>query len=105
MTTSLPSANADARDRTQKMIDDMFASLDASAPWEVEMMYAKADALLWVRDTAGVSPCPPRVAFRISAAAAEIRRTRPDDPTARLIEAAREALREYKGTGADANAL
>ena len=74
----------------------MFADLDASAPWEVEMMYAKADALVWVRDTAGVSPCPPRVAFRISAAAAELRRTRPDNPTACLIEVARMALREFQ---------
>ena len=78
----------------------MFASLDASAPWEVEVMYAKADALTWVRDTAGVSPCPPRVAFRISAAAAQIRRTRPENPTARLIEVAREALRQHQASAA-----
>jgi hypothetical protein len=100
MTTSLPSADAESRDRAQKLVDDFFAALDASAPWEVAMMYAKADALLWVRDTAGVSPCPPQVAFRISAAAAEIRRMKPEDPTARLIEVARNALREHRAAAA-----
>jgi hypothetical protein len=94
--TSLAVSDSNSRDRAQKLVDDMFASLDATAPWEVEVMYAKADALVWVRDIAGVSPCPPRVAFRISAAAAQIRRSRLDNPTARLIEVAREALRAHQ---------
>jgi len=92
--SSVAVSESDSSDQAQQLVDNMFASLDASAPWEVEVMYAKADALTWVRDVAGVSPCPPRVAFRISAAAAQIRRTRPENPTARLIEVAREALRQ-----------
>jgi len=96
--TSLAVSDSGSRDRAQKLVHDMFASLDASAPWEIEVMYAKADALIWVRDTAGVSPCPPRVAFRISAAAAEIRRTRPANPSEPLIAVAREALREHHAT-------
>jgi hypothetical protein len=98
--TSLAVSDADSRDLAQQLVDDLFASLDASAPWEVEMMYAKADALTWVRDTAGVSPCPPGVAFRISAAAAQIRRTRPANPTRYLIEVAREALRAHQASAA-----
>jgi hypothetical protein len=96
--TSLAVSDSGSRDHPHKLVHDMFASLDASAPWEVELMYAKADALIWVRDTALVNPCPPRVAFRISAAAAQIRRTRPDNPAVRLIEVAREALREHQAT-------
>jgi len=92
--SSVAVSESDSSDQAQQLVDNMFASPDASAPWEVEVMYAKADALTWVRDTAGVSPCPPRVAFRISAVAAQIRRTRPENPTARLIEVAREALRQ-----------
>jgi len=98
--TSHAVSGSDSRDLAQQLVDDMFASLDASAPWEVEVMYAKADALTWVRDTAGVSPCPPGVAFRISAAAAKIRRTRPDNPSAHLIEVARAALRAHQASPA-----
>jgi hypothetical protein len=38
------------------------------------------------------------VAFRISAASADIRRTRPANPAERLIEVAREAVRVYRST-------
>jgi hypothetical protein len=99
MTTSLPPADADARARAQKLVDDMFASLDASEPWEVEMMYAKADALIWIRDVAGLRPTPPLLVYKVIGAAVKLRRAGPcPNPSELLIEVAREAVREYRSS-------
>jgi hypothetical protein len=64
-----------APDHAQQLVDKMFADPDASRR-EVEMMYAKADALVGSGQCRG-QPASAAVAFRISAAAAELRRPGP----------------------------
>ena len=44
MTTSFH-ADAEACDRAQKVVDDFFAALDASGPWEIEVTFAGGPGL------------------------------------------------------------
>jgi hypothetical protein len=101
MTTSPSVTGTDDPDPAQKFVDNFFAALDASEPWEVEVTYAQADALIWIRDVAGIRPAPPQLVYAVIGEAIKLRRGRPcPDPSERLIDVARAAVREYRSSAA-----